>query len=93
LSSSSPHRRPVGVVTQALGGKVKVSYDGQGQPTRVEIADDALKQGEAAIASAVVEAAKKAQADSIVKMKQTMQSMQQEIAQTLQAQERAAGKM
>jgi len=52
-----------------------------------------LKQGEAAIASAVVEAAKKAQADSIVKMKQTMQSMQQEIAQTLQAQERAAGKM
>ncbi|KAJ8613340.1 hypothetical protein CTAYLR_002228 [Chrysophaeum taylorii] len=70
----------------ALGGKVKVSYDGQGQPIKVEISDDAIKEGETAISAAVVDAAKKAQQESLVKMKQTMMSMQQEIAQQMQAQ-------
>ena len=39
----------------ALGGKVKVIYDGQGQPVKVEISDDALKEGEAAICAAVTD--------------------------------------
>lgn len=70
----------------ALGGKVKVQYDGQGQPIRVEISDEALKEGEEAIGAAVVEAAKKAQQESLVKMKETMMSMQREIAQQMQQQ-------
>uniref|UniRef100_A0A7S3JN67 Nucleoid-associated protein n=1 Tax=Aureoumbra lagunensis TaxID=44058 RepID=A0A7S3JN67_9STRA len=71
----------------ALGGKIKVSYDGQGQPLSIEVSDDALSQGEAAVSKGVIEAAKKAQQESLVKMKQTMVSMQQEIAQTLQQRE------
>jgi len=35
----------IAVDSSALGGKVKVFYDGQGQPTKVEIADDALAKG------------------------------------------------
>ena len=71
------------VDVSALGGKVKVTYDGQGQPTKIDISNDALSQGEAAISAAVIEAAKKAQAESLSRMKQTMMQMQQEIAQTL----------
>ncbi|KAJ1451257.1 hypothetical protein M885DRAFT_530153 [Pelagophyceae sp. CCMP2097] len=40
----------------AMGGKVKVTYDGQGQPVKVDISDDALKEGEAAVGAAVTDA-------------------------------------
>lgn len=70
----------------AMGGKVKVTYDGQGQPTSVDIDDAALAEGEAAVSGAVAEAAKSAQAAALEKMKVIMNDMQKDIAKTLQAQ-------
>ena len=67
----------------ALGGKVTVTYDGQGQPTGVKIDEDALSEGESAVSAAVVEAGKKAQADALVKMKSIMMDMQKDIAKSL----------
>mmetsp|Transcript_13512 Transcript_13512/g.45069 ORF Transcript_13512/g.45069 Transcript_13512/m.45069 type:complete len:158 (+) Transcript_13512:67-540(+) len=67
----------------AMGGKVKVTYDGQGQPVKVDISDDALKEGEAAVGAAVTDAAKKAQTESLGKAKQLMMQMQGEIAAQL----------
>ena len=65
--------------------QVTVKYDGQGQPTAVEIAPDALAQGEAAVSGAVAEAAKKAQGEALTKMKTIMMDMQKDIAKSLQA--------
>eukprot|EP00629_Pelagomonadales_sp_RCC1024_P016325 CAMPEP_0119267712 /NCGR_PEP_ID=MMETSP1329-20130426/5752_1 /TAXON_ID=114041 /ORGANISM="Genus nov. species nov., Strain RCC1024" /LENGTH=156 /DNA_ID=CAMNT_0007267649 /DNA_START=180 /DNA_END=650 /DNA_ORIENTATION=+ len=69
----------------ALGGKVVVKYDGQGQPTAVEIDPSALASGEEAVSGAVAEAAKKAQAEALTKMKTIMMDMQKDIAKSLQA--------
>lgn len=71
------------VTADALGGKVTVSYDGQGQPTGVTISDAALAEGEAAVSAAVAEAAKKAQGDALGKMKTIMAEMQQELAKEM----------
>ena len=69
----------------ALGGKVKVVYDGQGQPSSVEVTDAALGEGADKVAQGVVDAAKQAQGEALVKMKAIMQDMQKDIAKTLQA--------
>ena len=50
-------------------------------PKKVEISDEALKDGETAVSTAVIDAAKKAHQDSMAKMQQMMVSMQTEIAQ------------
>ena len=41
----------------SLGGKVKVVYDGQGQPSSVEVTDAALGEGADKVAQGVVDAA------------------------------------
>ena len=69
----------------SLGGKVKVVYDGQGQPSSVEVTDGALAEGADKVAQGVVDAAKQAQGEALVKMKAIMQDMQKDIAKTLQA--------
>ena len=69
----------------SLGGKVKVVYDGQGQPSSVEVTDAALGEGADKVAQGVVDAAKQAQGEALVKMKAIMQDMQKDIAKTLQA--------
>ena len=51
----------------------------------MEIAPDALAQGEAAVSGAVAEAAKKAQGEALTKMKTIMMDMQKDIAKSLQA--------
>jgi hypothetical protein len=69
----------------ALGGKIKVVYDGQGQPSKVEVTEAALGEGADQVAQGVVDAAKQAQAEALVKMKTIMQDMQKDIAMSLQA--------
>ena len=69
----------------ALGGKVKVVYDGQGQPSSVEVTDAALGEGADKVAQGVVDAAKQAQGEALVKMKAIMQDMQKDIALGAQA--------
>ena len=69
----------------SLGGKVKVAYYGQGQPSSVEVTDAALGEGADKVAQGVVDAAKQAQGEALVKMKAIMQDMQKDIAKTLQA--------
>ena len=88
--SVSPRQSPTGVTGSSRSptspaSQVTVKYDGQGQPTAVEIAPDALAQGEAAVSGAVAEAAKKAQGEALTKMKTIMMDMQKDIAKSLQA--------
>ena len=74
------------LVKELEGGcKVKVVYDGQGQPSSVEVTDAALGEGADKVAQGVVDAAKQAQGEALVKMKAIMQDMQKDIAKTLQA--------
>ena len=73
------------VTADALGGKVTVSYDGQGQPTSVEVTEAALSEGPEKVSQAVVDAAKQAQGEALVKMKTIMNGMQKDIAKTLQS--------
>ena len=79
----SAKMKSVVVEGSGLGGKVKVTYDGQGQPIGVEISPEAVSEGEAAVSAAVTEAAQKAQADALGKMKSIMMEMQKDIAKTL----------
>ena len=79
----SAKMKSVIVEGSGLGGKVKVTYDGQGQPIGVEISPEAVSEGEAAVSAAVTEAAQKAQADALGKMKSIMMEMQKDIAKTL----------
>ena len=73
------------VEASALGGKVRALYDGQGQPTGIEIDEAALAEGEAKVSAAVAEAAKAAQADALGKMKTIMAEMQQDLAKEMGA--------
>ena len=79
----SAKMKAVVVEGTGLGGKVKVTYDGQGQPVSVEVQPDALKEGEEAVSAAVTDAAKKAQTEALGKMKGIMMEMQKDIAKTL----------
>ena len=68
----------------ALGGKVNMVYDGQGQPSSVEATETALGEGTDKVAQGV-DTAKQTQGEAFVKMKAIMQDMQKDIAKTLQA--------
>ena len=69
----------------ALGGKVNMVYDGQGQPLSVEVTEAALGEGADKVAQGVVDTVKQVQGEVLVKMKAIMQDMQKDIAKTLQA--------
>ena len=73
-------RASTGTARPRHRGKVKVVYDGQGQPSSVEVTDAALGEGADKVAQGVVDAAKQAQGEALVKMKAVMRDMQKDIA-------------
>ena len=67
---------------------VTAVFNGEQQPVKITVSDEAMKAGRAVVQDAVVEAINQAMQESQKAMQTTMMDMQKELMSTLQAQQK-----